>query len=76
VRVVFAGTPDAALPALEAVVASPHDLVAVVTRPDAPSGRGRRLTPPPVKEAALAHGLPVAQPRSLVDPGVHSRDPE
>ena len=68
-RVVFAGTPDAALPALEAVVASPHDVVAVVTRPDAPSGRGRRLTPSPVAARAAELGIPVLKPE-------HPRDPE
>jgi methionyl-tRNA formyltransferase len=47
-RVVFAGTPEVALPALEAIAASRHALVGVVTRPDAPAGRGRRLTPSPV----------------------------
>ena len=66
---VFAGTPDAALPALEAVVASPHDVVAVVTRPDAPSGRGRRLTPSPVGTRAEELGIPVLKPE-------HPRDPE
>ena len=53
-RVVFAGTPEVALPALAAVAASPHELVGVVTRPDAPSGRGRSLTPSPVARAAVA----------------------
>ena len=61
-RVVFAGTPEVALPALEAVAASRHDLVAVVTRPDAPSGRGRRLRPSPVAERADELGTPVLKP--------------
>ncbi len=69
-RIAFAGTPAFAVPALEAIVAAGASVPIVLTQPDRPSGRGRRLTPPPVKEAALAHGLPVAQPRSLVDPGV------
>jgi methionyl-tRNA formyltransferase len=69
VRVVFAGTPEAALPALEAVVASPHELVAVVTRPDAPAGRGRRLTPSPVAARAEELGVRVLKPE-------HPRDPE
>ena len=68
-RVVFAGTPEAALPALEAVVASPHELVAVVTRPDAPAGRGRRLTPSPVAARADELGVPVLKPE-------HPRDPD
>jgi methionyl-tRNA formyltransferase len=61
-RVVFAGTPSVALPALEALLASRHDVVAVVTRPDAPAGRGRSLRPSPVKERALAAGLEVLTP--------------
>lgn len=61
-RVVFAGTPEAALPALEAVAASRHELVGVVTRPDAPSGRGRRLTPSPVAVRAGELGVPVLRP--------------
>jgi methionyl-tRNA formyltransferase len=68
-RVVFAGTPEVALPALRAVAASTHELVGVVTRPDAPAGRGRRLTPSPVAEAAEALGLPVLKPG-------HPRDPD
>ena len=51
-RLVFAGTPEVAVPALDALVASHHDVVAVVTRPDAPAGRGRRLTPSPVHSDA------------------------
>ncbi len=61
-RLVFAGTPEAALPSLEALVGSRHDVVAVVTRPDAPTGRGRRLAPSPVRERAEAHGIPVLTP--------------
>ena len=61
-RVVFAGTPEVALPALAAVADSAHELVGVVTRPDAPTGRGRRLTPSPVAEAAEAIGVPVLKP--------------
>src|SRR6478736_3543264 len=61
-RVVFAGTPEVALPALSAVATSAHELVGVVTRPDAPTGRGRRLTPSPVAEAAEALGVPVLKP--------------
>jgi methionyl-tRNA formyltransferase len=68
-RVVFAGTPEVALPALAAVAGSAHDLVGVVTRPDAPTGRGRRLTPSPVAEAADALGVPVLKP-------AHPREPE
>jgi methionyl-tRNA formyltransferase len=68
-RVVFAGTPEVALPALAAVAASPHELVGVVTRPDAPSGRGRSLTPSPVARAADELGVPVLKPAHPRDPG-------
>jgi methionyl-tRNA formyltransferase len=68
-RLVFAGTPEVALPALDAVAASDHELVGVVTRPDAPSGRGRRLTPSPVALRAEELGVPVLKPD-------HPRDPE
>lgn len=61
-RLVFAGTPEAALPALETLMASHHEVVAVVTRPDAPAGRGRRLTPSPVAARAQELGLPVLKP--------------
>lgn len=68
-RVVFAGTPQPALPALEAVAASRHDLVGVVTRADAPSGRGRRLTPSPVAQHAADLGVPVLKPDHPRAPG-------
>lgn len=68
-RVVFAGTPAVALPALEAVAASRHELVGVVTRPDAPAGRGRRLVASPVGERAEQLGVPVLKP-------AHPREPE
>jgi methionyl-tRNA formyltransferase len=61
VRVVFAGTPAVAVPALEAV-AGRHEVVAVLTRPDRPAGRGRRVTPSPVAAWALAKGVRVLQP--------------
>jgi methionyl-tRNA formyltransferase len=61
-RVVFAGTPDVALPALDAIAASRHELVGVVTRPDAPAGRGRRLTASPVATRAEELGVPVLKP--------------
>lgn len=67
-RVVFAGTPEVALPALDAVAASRHELVGVVTRPDAPSGRGRRLVASPVAQRADELGVPVLKPE-------HPRDP-
>jgi methionyl-tRNA formyltransferase len=68
-RVVFAGTPEVALPSLAAIADSSHDLVGVVTRPDARSGRGRRLAPAPVAEAAEALGVPVLKPDHPRDAG-------
>ncbi len=63
-RVAFAGTPEFALPALEALL-DRHRIVGVLTQPDRPRGRGRRIEPGPVKRAALARGLPLAQPETL-----------
>lgn len=65
-RIAFAGTPEFALPALEALATSPHTLVGVLTQPDRPSGRGRHLRPSPVKEAALALAVPIEQPETLL----------
>jgi methionyl-tRNA formyltransferase len=64
-RVAFAGTPDFAVPPLEALCASGHTLVGVLTQPDRPKGRGQQLAASPVKQAAQRHGLPVFQPQSL-----------
>lgn len=64
-RIVYAGTPDFAVPALEALISSGRSPVAVYTQPDRPSGRGRRLMLSPVKRLAQAAGLPVLQPPSL-----------
>jgi methionyl-tRNA formyltransferase len=64
VRVAFAGTPEFALPALAALRAN-HEVVGVLTQPDRPSGRGRRITPSAVKQAAAAAQLPLAQPQTL-----------
>ena len=72
-RLVFAGTPVTAVPSLLALLASAHEVVAVVTRPDARSGRGRTLAPSPVKEVALEHGLEVLTPVSPRDPDFHAR---
>ena len=67
-RVLFYGTPIFALPTLDALL-SAHEVVAVITQPDKPAHRGQRVTPPPVKERALADGIPVLQPPRLRDPG-------
>ncbi|CAD5106756.1 methionyl-tRNA formyltransferase [Zestomonas carbonaria] len=64
-RIVFAGTPEFAAAHLEALLASPHDIVAVYTQPDRPAGRGQKLMPSPVKQLAVQHGIPVHQPPSL-----------
>ncbi|MCG5501734.1 methionyl-tRNA formyltransferase [Ectothiorhodospira lacustris] len=72
-RIIYAGTPHFAVPALEALIASPHDIVAVYTQPDRPAGRGRKLTPSPVKQVALAHGVPVEQPERLRPEPVQER---
>ncbi|MBB3191428.1 methionyl-tRNA formyltransferase [Halomonas cerina] len=71
-RVIFAGTPDFAAESLAALLASQHSLAAVYTQPDRPAGRGRRLTPSPVKALALEHDLPVFQPESLKSPDVQA----
>lgn len=64
-RVVFMGTPDFAVACLDMLVAQKYDVVAVVTQPDRPKGRGQKLGQSPVKEAALAYGLPVLQPHKV-----------
>jgi len=64
VKVLFMGSPNFAIPILEGLLAH-HQVVGVVTQPDRPAGRGLKLHPPPVKELALAHGIPVFQPESL-----------
>ena len=64
-RVVFMGTPEFAVPVLEALAESPHEVVAVYTQPDSVKGRGKKITFPPVKEKALAYGFPVIQPEKL-----------
>lgn len=64
-RIVFMGTPDFAVPSLEALIEAGHEIEAVITQPDRPKGRKKTLTPPPVKEAALQRGLTVFQPDRL-----------
>lgn len=68
-RVVFAGTPAFAAAHLKQLIGSNHEVVAVYTQPDRPSGRGKRLTASPVKQVALEHTLPVLQPKTLRDEG-------
>jgi methionyl-tRNA formyltransferase len=70
VRLVFAGTPAAAVPSLEALLASRHEVAAVITRPDAPAGRGRALTASPIAELARSRGIATLTPRSAKDPAL------
>lgn len=72
-RLLFAGTPEAALPTLQALLDGEHEVVAVLTRPPAPAGRGRVLTPSPVARLAEAHGVAVIGARSLRDEAVADR---
>jgi methionyl-tRNA formyltransferase len=72
-RLVFAGTPAVALPALDAIAASSHELLAVVTRPDAPAGRGRRLVRSPAGAWADEHGVEVLTPERPREPGFQQR---
>ena len=67
-KIIFAGTSEFAVPTLEALIASPYEVVAVVTQPDKPKGRGREMQMPPVKVIALAHSIPVLQPEKMRDP--------
>lgn len=64
-KIIFAGTPEFAVPALAALIAAGHEIVMVLTQPDRPAGRGMKLKPSPVKVLAEQHGLPVFQPESL-----------
>ena len=66
-RIAFFGTPAFALPTLRRLLASPHPVVAAVTQPDRPRGRGRRVLPSPVKQAAADAGLPLLQPERMRD---------
>ncbi len=72
-RIIFMGTPDFAVPPLEALIAGPDEVVAVVTQPDRPKGRGKKLTPPPVKLIAEAAGIPVLQPTAIKTAEYHDR---
>ena len=64
-RVVFMGTPDFAVPSLQILLDHGYEVCAVYTQPDKPKGRGHKLQPPPVKELALQHQIPVFQPATL-----------
>jgi methionyl-tRNA formyltransferase len=70
-KLIFAGTPDFAARALEALLAAGHEVVLVLTQPDRPAGRGMALQASAVKKVALSHGIPVFQPERLKDPATH-----
>lgn len=72
-RIVFMGTPEFAVPVLDALLKAQYDVVAVYTREDQPAGRGQRLEQSPVKQYALQYGLHVEQPRTLRSPDSHTR---
>ncbi len=67
-RVIFMGTPDFSVGTLEALISAGHEVCLAVTQPDKPKGRGKEMQFPPVKEAALRHGIPVYQPRRIREP--------
>ncbi|HEV8333987.1 MAG TPA: methionyl-tRNA formyltransferase [Steroidobacteraceae bacterium] len=71
--IVFAGTPQFAVPALEALLRSSHRIVAVYTQPDRPAGRGQQVAASAVKQCAMRHGVPVEQPATLKDPAAVER---
>ncbi|MBI3353322.1 MAG: methionyl-tRNA formyltransferase [Nitrospirae bacterium] len=68
-KIIFMGTPEFAVPSLDALLNSKHNVAAIVTQPDKPAGREKRLTPPPVKVRALKAGLTVLQPERMKDEG-------
>ena len=72
-RIVYAGTPEFAAVALEALISAGHDIALVLTQPDRPAGRGLNLTPSPVKQLAERHGLSVFQPPGLREPAAQQR---
>ncbi|MFM9912617.1 MAG: methionyl-tRNA formyltransferase [Methylophilaceae bacterium] len=72
-KIIFAGTPDFAVPALAALIKAKHEIVLVLTQPDRPAGRGMKLKASPVKELALSHHLSVFQPETLKTAEVQTR---
>ena len=73
-KIIFAGTPEFAVSALAALHAAGHTISLVLTQPDRPAGRGMQLHPSPVKQFALAHAIPVAQPTSLRLDGKYAQE--
>lgn len=72
-KIIFAGTPEFAVPTLQALVAAQYEIIGVYTQPDRPAGRGQKLTASPVKQFALQHHLPVFQPKTLRDTAEQQR---
>ena len=72
-RLIFAGTPEFAAAALAALIDAGHEIALVLTQPDRPAGRGMKLTPSPVKQLALQHGLSVLQPATLKDAEIQAQ---
>ena len=70
-KLVFAGTPEFAAQALQALIKAGHEIVLVLTQPDRPAGRGMQLQPSAVKRVALAYEIPLFQPEKLRDPATH-----
>jgi len=69
-NIIFSGTPEFAVPALEALLNSKHKVIAVYTQPDRPQGRGLKVTPSPIKQLAITYELPIYQPETLRDPQI------
>ena len=67
-RIIFMGTPEFAVPSFEILVESGFNVVAVITAPDKPKGRGRKLSTSPIKESAIKHNIPILQPKNLKSP--------
>ncbi len=72
-KIIYAGTPEFAVPALAALIQSSHEVSLVLTQPDRPAGRGMKLKPSPVKSLALEHNIPVLQPETLKDAAVQAQ---
>ncbi len=72
-KIIFMGTPDFAVPSMERLIADGHEIVLAVTQEDKPKGRHMVLTPPPVKECALQHNIPVLQPKTLKSDEVYAQ---
>lgn len=72
-KIIYMGTPDFAVPPLEFLSKTRHEISLVITRPDRPKGRGKKILPPPVKNAAIKYGYPIIQPESVRDPDFYEK---